>query len=200
MDGYDATREIRRNEAGRRRVPIIAMTASALEGERERCLEVGMDDFLTKPVHAAALERVMRQWVQPSGAPAPLAEAVTHLPAPTDGDVLDQERIEMLSSLVKDGVSLFERTVAAFSSQADLQLEAIRAAIDARDPDALRAAAHPLKGAALNLGLPRVAASARALEELGIAGTTEDAESLFTTLRRDVDEASAALERAARVD
>ncbi|GAA4374661.1 response regulator [Nocardioides caricicola] len=198
MDGYDATREIRRLEAGERRVPIIAMTASALEGERERCLEVGMDDFLTKPVDAAALERVLREWLQPSGEPAPVAERPAPPPAPTDDDVLDRERIEMLSSLVKDGVSFFERTVAAFSSQAGLQLESLRAAIEADDAESLRTAAHQLKGASLNLGLPRVAASALALEELAIAGSTAGAGPLFDTLAADVDRATVALDRATR--
>lgn len=198
MDGYDATREIRRLEAGGPRVPIIAMTASALEGERERCLEVGMDDFLTKPVDAAALERVIREWVQPAGGPAPVKERPVATPTSDEDGVLDLERIEMLSSLVKDGVSFFERTVAAFSSQAGVQLEAIRAAIDAGDAGALRTAAHQLKGAALNLGLPRVSTAALALEELGIAGSTEGAGPLLAALTRDVDLAIVALNRATR--
>ena len=62
MDGFTATRAIRAQERLGVRVPIIAMTASALQGERERCIESGMDDFLTKPVDSARLQRVMRQW------------------------------------------------------------------------------------------------------------------------------------------
>ena len=64
LDGYDATRQVRANEAPGSHVPIIAMTASALEGERERCLAAGMDDYLTKPVHAAELEAAVRQWAR----------------------------------------------------------------------------------------------------------------------------------------
>ncbi|MEW1952560.1 response regulator [Terrabacter sp. NPDC080008] len=76
MDGYAATRAIRAHEPPGRRVPVIAMTASAIAGERERCLQAGMDDFLTKPIDVALLASTLQRWV-PSGAVAS--------PAATDG-------------------------------------------------------------------------------------------------------------------
>ena len=67
IDGFSATRAIRAAEDGRSRVPIIAMTASAVDGERERCLEAGMDDFLTKPVDGERLEAVLRAHASGTG-------------------------------------------------------------------------------------------------------------------------------------
>ncbi len=63
MDGYEASRQIRHNERGGRHVPIIAMTADALEGERERCLEAGMDDYITKPVKLHVVAAVLERWL-----------------------------------------------------------------------------------------------------------------------------------------
>jgi len=65
MDGYAATAEIRRRNIGGRGIPIVAMTAHAMEGDRERCLAAGMDDYITKPVDPAAIDAVLRRWVRP---------------------------------------------------------------------------------------------------------------------------------------
>jgi CheY-like chemotaxis protein len=72
MDGFEATRRIRERERGSRRIPVVAMTANAMVGDREKCLEAGMDDYIAKPVRADALHRALSLWL-PVGAVAPLA-------------------------------------------------------------------------------------------------------------------------------
>jgi PAS domain S-box-containing protein len=188
LDGYDATREIRAREPDGERVPIIAMTASALEGERDRCLAVGMDGFLTKPVDPVQLFRVLQEW---TGGGSPAAEST---PAEPDLDrVVDLERMRMLDSMRRDGTSLFDRAAANFGANAPGQLEAIRAAVTAADAANLVATAHKLKGSATNLGLPAVGEAAAALEHLGDSGTTHGAEELFSRLTVELDTALAAL-------
>jgi signal transduction histidine kinase/CheY-like chemotaxis protein len=78
LDGYDTTREIRRREAAESdaRIPIVAMTASAMQGDRERCIAAGMDDYMAKPMTAEKLEDVLQRWLQGSDADPPAAEAV----------------------------------------------------------------------------------------------------------------------------
>jgi CheY-like chemotaxis protein len=71
MDGFEATRRIRERERGSRRLPIVAMTADAMVGDRERCLEVGMDDYIPKPVRADALRQALSRWL-PEGSIPPL--------------------------------------------------------------------------------------------------------------------------------
>ena len=113
-----------------------------------------------------------------------------------EGGVLDLERIQMLDGLVKDGTSFFERTAASFMGRVGGQLVAIRAAIDGANANTLLTSAHQLKGSALNLGLPRVAAAAARLEALGIAGRTDGAAPLLDELDDEVETAVAALQRA----
>jgi len=65
MEGYEATRKIRERQVGRQRTPIIALTAHAMVGDREKCLDCGMDDYLSKPLRPAALQAVLGKWLQP---------------------------------------------------------------------------------------------------------------------------------------
>ena len=201
MDGFTATRAIRAQERVGARVPIIAMTASALQGERERCLEAGMDDFLTKPVDSLRLQRVMRQWTTDDVRPATAAtlEPAAEGPDPaSDGvpeDTVDVERIEMLHEMVKDGLSLFQRSSGNFIAHAEDHLTAIGAAVAAADAEALMATAHKLKGSALNLGLPRVGAAALVLEENGREGRLDGSTEAYLVLEQEMGRAVVALER-----
>ncbi len=192
LDGYDATRVIRAGEAAGRRVPIIAMTASALEGEEERCRAAGMDDFLTKPVDPVRLLRVVRQWAV-GGRPDTLPGNDTAEPVPPDDGVVDRDRMRMLDELRRPDGSLFERASANFVAAAAEHLGDIRAAIAGRDADELTARAHKLKGSATNLGLPLVGDRALALEKLGDNGTTVGAEALLGELETELERALAAL-------
>jgi CheY-like chemotaxis protein len=73
MDGFEATRRIRGRERGSRRLPVVAMTANAMAGDRERCIEAGMDDYIPKPVRIPDLHHALSRWL-PEGSLAPLAE------------------------------------------------------------------------------------------------------------------------------
>ncbi len=76
MDGLEATRRIRKDEASDRHVPIIAMTASALQGDRERCLAAGMDDYVAKPVKTDTLEATLNRWLPAVSDDPPVAADV----------------------------------------------------------------------------------------------------------------------------
>jgi CheY-like chemotaxis protein len=67
QDGYAASREIRSREGSGRRVAIVAMTAEAMEGSRELCIEAGMDDYISKPVGRVAISEIVRKWLTPAG-------------------------------------------------------------------------------------------------------------------------------------
>ena len=170
LDGYDATRAVRRREPAGVRVPIIAMTASALPGERERCLASGMDDFLTKPVDPTQLAEALGRspaartdsgGPAAGGGPASAPEASGD---PDEPEVLDAERVAMLHELVKDGVSFFERTRMSFLSRLDGIIAELRVAAEDGDLPRVTSIAHQLKGSALNLGLNRLGAAAQRVE------------------------------------
>jgi CheY-like chemotaxis protein len=201
MDGYAATRAIRAQEQPGARVPIIAMTASALSGERERCLAAGMDDFLAKPVDIDQVEHVVRQWISHHGTAPDLSTPAFVEVEPEEDPVLDLDRVEMLAEMVKDGESLFRRASGNFINHAEASTAEIAGDLARGDAEALRASAHKFKGSALNLGLRRVGAAAYVLETRGadadLAGGADDLE----RLKSEVAEAIALLEqeRATRI-
>jgi signal transduction histidine kinase/DNA-binding response OmpR family regulator len=144
LDGYEATRRLRASGNPRARVPVIAVTAHAVIGERERALAAGMNDYLTKPVTPAQLAAVISKWLPPTERetdPGPLSLAGREQ---VPGAVLGPER---RSDTV---IELFLRFVPG-------QIESIARAVEKKDARAVRAAAHKLKGSSMAISAVRMA-------------------------------------------
>jgi signal transduction histidine kinase/CheY-like chemotaxis protein/HPt (histidine-containing phosphotransfer) domain-containing protein len=179
MDGFEATRRIRAAEAegGREPVPIVALTANALQGDRERCLEAGMSDFISKPFTMKRLHEALRS-VTTRGAdgrlaPAPTVVAAAAAQEPASGGlpVVDMAHINELRALGKPNI--IHQAVTLFQKQALQSLTELENALkEGRAADVERAA-HSLKSASLSVGGRRFAAVAGACEE---AAREEDIE------------------------
>ncbi len=170
MDGMETVRQLRRQPEGAG-LPIIAMTANVMPGERERCLAAGMDDYLSKPVNPEILRRMLAGYlpVVAPGEPAAAASEVISLhrlsvcrngqPA---GELLD---VEMLESLFEGlGGDSMEHLFAMFFTRLDERCEALRQAAGQEDGQALSRELHSLKGAAGTLGLSSISRLAQEYE------------------------------------
>jgi signal transduction histidine kinase/DNA-binding response OmpR family regulator len=159
MGGFEATAEIRRREQQTgEHVQIVAMTAHAMTGDRERCLASGMDAYLPKPIDRAVLFATVEHAT--GGSPAVEDEAA---PVP----VLAVDR-EMLMDRVDGDEELFREVVELFLLDCPVRVAAIDAAVASGDPEKLRLAAHALKGSAGNLSALSLLSAARTLERMGI--------------------------------
>jgi len=168
LDGYEATRRIRAAERGRH-VPIIAMTAHSMTGDRERCLAAGMDDYLSKPVRAAELASVIGQQLADRGGDRQdrLAQrggvGVLKQVSGGAGVAFDQSVIGEL----RDGLPVVtrERLIRAFEVSLPDYIDDIELAIRGGDADGLQRAAHVLKGGSTSLGAMTLTRSCELLEE-----------------------------------
>jgi two-component system, sensor histidine kinase and response regulator len=194
MDGYEATAEVRRREGGKRHTPIIALTANALQGDQEKCLAAGMDDYLSKPIKPEALEAMLEKWTNdPNSSPKqPDAETVeaNHLSNPLDGHVLAKLR-KALRGKSKDFIS---NLIDLFMSDAQPRIEALREAIAKNDATALWQVAHALKGSCANLGARRMSGLCEILEEKGLANSVAGASALVEHLEAEFALVKQALE------
>ncbi len=171
MDGFEATTAIRNREATTGgRLPIIAMTAHVMQGDRERCLAAGMDDYLSKPIRRDALEQMLTRWL--SRLPS-TAEKATW-------PVLDADVLQQLVELEVEGqLGLVTEVVRLFSEQAPQVLSTIARALDSGDIQALQARLHALRGTAGSIGARALAEACREWEDHPAALTVaESRESL----------------------
>ena len=207
MNGYDATRAIRERERrlGLARTPIIAMTANAMHGDREKCIEAGMDDYLSKPVKADHLKNLLRQWLPMQGGidtrlPAePSPPTASEVPGGPEGpapaasdrdDVLDQEILTELSEIMEEG---FVGLIREYLDNAPTLMDDIAAAVAARDAESLVLPAHSLKSSSANLGAMRVSALAKELEFIGREERMDEAATPWEALRTAYAKAEKAL-------
>ena len=194
MDGYAATRELRANERNGDRIPVIAMTAAAVEGERERCLASGMDDFLTKPVDASALRAVLHRWMHDDGEHEPLpGDPETYAKETTMTDGLDVRRLDELRDLDPGETKYLDRAIGNFVANTPTTMATIREAYESGDTDTLRQVAHKLAGGALNLGVTNAGEIAQQIEVVADTGSVGGAGALVQELSAALEDGRAAL-------
>ncbi|WP_347248162.1 response regulator [Zoogloea sp.] len=180
MGGFEATAVIREREsAGMPHTPIIAMTAHAMKGDKERCLQAGMDGYLSKPVHAPDLVEVLILHAGHNDpAPAPEAES-----PPSSGPVYDRQQV--LSNLGDDEDLLAQLVVMYVEDEPRLVAD-IEAAVVAGDAEALYGSAHALKGAVSNFCAARAQAKAQQLERMGRERRLENAPAALAELKQEL--------------
>jgi len=192
LDGIGATRRLRDGDGPNRQTPIIALTANALEGDRERYLAVGMNDYLSKPFELENVRAVVAHWVSGGEAPVPPAQLPVPSPAGIDAvAVLDESRLAGLEARI--AAPKFAAMIRAFQENADQRLRRMADAGAADDVATLEREAHSLVGAAANVGALQLAAVARRIELACKTLRCEDLEWQLDELQRVVPAAQRAL-------
>jgi signal transduction histidine kinase/CheY-like chemotaxis protein len=199
MDGYTATRRWRAGEEATgdgNHLPIVAMTANAMAGDRQKCIDAGMDDYLAKPVTRAELERCLHRWWRPRASPGPRdAPVVAPIPQPPlpvaditmvpppemvepESSLYDQDAGVVIDSEVIDELRLalgseVEQLINMFLDDTPMLIARLEAAALAPDMDMLREVAHSLKSSSANLGAMALSVAAKRVE-LGVRTGTLD--------------------------
>jgi signal transduction histidine kinase len=182
MDGYDATARIRSREASDtsgRHTPVIAMTANAMMGDREKCIAAGMDDYITKPIEAEDLKRVLEQWSPPSPSqlsPSPAKELETATSVASMQKALAPVDKKRLLDAVGNEGKIPPAFVEFYRTQMSEELNRLNLAIRSRSTVEVIELAHGCAGMNANCGMLAVVAPLRKLEHMARAGNLDDAE------------------------
>ena len=203
MDGLEATRAIHESWPTEQQRPrIVAMTANAMQDDREECLAAGMDDYLTKPIQVKALQEALERagrWAIKRT--LPLEEPVEVVPPTVAaqsqvvlGLALDPAVLSELRQFQGQGEpDIVQELAEAFQFETPLLLEALREAVAQGQPEQLQSAAHNLKGSSNNLGAQTMAALSAELEAISKTGTVEQAAELVTHLEQEYQRVCQAL-------
>jgi PAS domain S-box-containing protein len=211
MDGLEATRQIRKAEGKHpsafAHIPIIAMTAHAMQGDRERCLEAGMNDYVTKPVDPRALAEALEKWLPKEAATtAHQARGKAEGCVPGEADAGDPatagdpdtpvfDRAGMLARMMDDE-DLARTVIEAFLDDVPKQIEALRGYLEAGDAPGAERQAHTIKGASANLGGEALRAVAFEMEWAAKAGDLDGVKACTADLEAQFDALKEAMTRA----
>jgi two-component system, sensor histidine kinase and response regulator len=193
MDGYEATQEIRRSEEGSaRRTSIIAMTANALQGDREKALEAGMDDYISKPIVPEELKNVLERWIAENQAGATVLESGRGSEAAEEAeDPLDRTVTENLRDL--GGVEMLSELTEMFLEDTSSALTALEEALKSGDASSVERVAHTLKGSSGSMGARGMAELCAKLQDVGASSDLSRASLLLERLEAEFDRVRSAL-------
>ncbi len=180
MDGLEATRAIRERQKSPAGHPtyssniiIVAMTAHAMQSDREKCLAAGMDDYLAKPIRPADIRSIIEKWAKPDGSPVEIQSATN--PEPATSPAEPPVELDRLNDLTNNDEASLRELVELYYQQTTQQFAQIQAAIAAGQAGEVRRIAHSCAGASATLGMKRLGQLMRELESEGAAGTLTNA-------------------------
>jgi signal transduction histidine kinase/DNA-binding response OmpR family regulator/HPt (histidine-containing phosphotransfer) domain-containing protein len=202
MDGFEATATIRRYELDEKlpRLPIVALTANAVMGDREACLAAGMDDYLSKPFTLANLAETLLRWLPldstPTPSVAPKAPPVATAPAVGPPAVeavssvaagpINPRALETMRQLQnQSGSKLLQRVITAYLEDAPKRLQLLKEAVATKDARGLQKAAHAWKSSSMNVGAEKLAESLKKLEMMGRSDAMTGAEELVDAVEAE---------------
>jgi PAS domain S-box-containing protein len=198
MDGFEATSRIRNLDQNGSRTPVIAMTAHALKGDREKCLAAGMDDYIAKPIKSEDLRRVLSHWVASEGEPTVDAKEEpqeVYAQGALDPDILNSYR-ELTNENETDFLT---EVIDIFLENTPPLLQQLKAAVMNQDIRSFQRLAHKLKGSSSNLGAKSMAKFCESLEKLGLKSQVDGSEQLVTQLETEFEHVKHALENEWRI-
>jgi len=192
MDGYEATGEIRTSESKvlDHRVPIIAMTANAMKGDRGKCLEAGMDDYLCKPVNPQELNDILEKWIAKQDSSL-LYEATNSDKEPVQ-NIFD--KASLLDRLMGDK-ELANEILAGFLEDVPRKFSALKEALEKRDASSVMREAHTLKGASADVGGKALLETTLEIEKAGEAGDLETVKACMPELETQFERLKEAMNR-----
>lgn len=179
MNGYEATLKIRELNGGTQ-VPIIALTAGNLKGEREKCLAIGMDDFMAKPFVEGAMVNIFNKWLSSSKDLKPVPVIIS----PKESE--DYFDVEFLKSMVGDDLETIREIMKIAVEELDKSDKSIQESIRSQNLIALKAAGHRLKGTSLSSGLKTITNFAHKFETL-LTFDEENLKKLYLDFRKELD-------------
>jgi len=188
MDGYQTTGAIRKMEGGDKHTPVIAMTAHAMEGDRERCLEAGMDDYIAKPVDPKALADVLDKWL---GEPGAVRRQAPTGQQPASSHVVF-DKAGLLRRVMGDE-KLAKEIIGVFLEDIPNHIAALKEAVANADAPVVQRVAHTIKGAAANVGALALQELASLVEKAGKDADLDETAALVTKMDEQLDALKTAL-------
>ncbi|MBN2427585.1 MAG: response regulator [Deltaproteobacteria bacterium] len=205
MDGYQATEAIRREERKRgaaTQIPVVALTAHALKGDREKCLAAGMDDFLPKPFKQQQLLDILEKWVgfkSKENKVDVTAEKATE--TPDEGTLIDQKALENIRSLESPGnPGILGKVIEIYLQEAPQTIQTLRQAISEGNAETVRQKAHYFKSGSANLGAIKLAEICKELECMGKAENLRNAAKVLEQIDEIFPKVAKVLEKQSSTD
>ena len=192
MDGFTATKKIRESNFNKD-IPIIALTAFSDQPERKRCIECGMDDFISKPLEPKELYEILDKWIINKDKKSNLTdenlfEPITEKKMSIEQEYKDEDLINTtINTRFRGNTEFYLKMVALFYETLDEHLNNLRESISNNDPEKLKYSAHAIKGSSANIGIEKVRAIAGQLENKCYSLTVEQANRLYDLLMKELE-------------